>query len=285
MRLLLLASGSSGNVAYLEAGPAGAPTRLLIDAGLPPAEIEARLERVPSSSSPLTLSQIDAALITHDHRDHAGYAAALKRPLWATSGTRRVRRLEAELVRAGARFQIGAFAIEPVLLPHDADETVGYVLEADGARVGILTDCGHDAPEVARAYAGCRVLALEANHDRELLRLGPYPPSLKRRVSGPRGHLSNEQSAQLLEQMCALAKSPELVIAAHLSRPNNRPLLARRALERALGFSGQVIVASQAGGSPLIEVSREGVRIVPQRRQQLAFDFSPSEVRLQGAST
>lgn len=276
MRLLLLGSGSSGNAAFFEAGPSGARTQILIDAGLSPGEIEARLERVPGrpGDPPITLSQIDAALITHDHRDHAGYATQLGRPLYATSGTRRVRRLEAELVRAGERFRVGAFEVEPVLLPHDADETVGYVLRADGAQVGILTDCGHDAPEVARAYAGCDVIALEANHDLDLLRRGPYPPSLKRRVSGPRGHLSNEQSAQLLTQMCAIGKAPKLVIAAHLSVPNNRPALARRALTRALGPRGQVIVATQGGGSPLVEIADGEVRIAPVRREQLAFDFS-----------
>ena len=84
-------------------------------------------------------------------------------------------------------------------MPHDAVETVGYVVSDGSSRVGILTDCGHDAPEVAQAYAGCDVLVLEANHDVTMLRYGPYPPSLKRRVGGRLGHLSNDQAASLLE--------------------------------------------------------------------------------------
>jgi phosphoribosyl 1,2-cyclic phosphodiesterase len=271
VRLSLLGSGSSGNVAYVEAGP----TRLLVDAGLAQPEIALRLARVGTEGGPLTLERIDGVLITHDHNDHAGCAATLGRPLWATAGTRRACQLEAELVRAGQPFTVGAFEVLPVLLPHDAEETVGYVLAADGARVGILTDCGHDAPEVAAAYAGCDVLALETNHDATMLRYGPYPPSLKRRVGGRRGHLSNDQAASLLKQMCKLGPAPKLVIAAHLSQANNRTLLAKSALDRVLGRAGRVIVAAQARPTPVVTVERGRVELGPLVREQLAFDFAP----------
>jgi len=269
LRFTLLGSGSSGNVAYVEAGN----TRVLVDAGLPKCEIEARLQRIPDPDGPITLQRIDAVLVTHEHSDHMGCARSLGRPLWATAGTRRVGQLEAEVVRTGQRFRVGALEVLPVLLPHDADETVGYVLTDGESQVGVLTDCGHDAPDVARAYAGCDVIVLETNHDATMLKYGPYPPSLKRRVGGRLGHLSNHQSASLLRQMMQHGPAPKLVIAAHLSQANNRPSLAKSALDRVLGRSGRVIVATQVRGCPLIAIERGRVRHAPDRHEQLTFDF------------
>ncbi|HZS40490.1 MAG TPA: MBL fold metallo-hydrolase [Polyangia bacterium] len=271
MRLTLLGSGSSGNVAFVEAGA----TRLLVDAGLPKEEIVARLARVPAPDGPLTLAHVTAVLVTHDHADHAGCAPALGRPVFATEGTRQACGWDSTArVLAGIRFTVGEIAVHPVLLPHDAVETVGYVLEGGGARVGILTDCGHDAPEVAQAYAGCDVLVLEANHDVTLLKHGSYPPSLKRRVGGRLGHLSNDQAAALLRAMCLAGKPPRLVIAAHISQANNRPLLAKRALDRVLGRAGRVIVATQARGTPVIVVENGRVTVEPGLNEQLAFNFA-----------
>jgi phosphoribosyl 1,2-cyclic phosphodiesterase len=273
LRLSLLGSGSSGNVAYVEAGG----TRLLVDAGLTRAEIEVRLRRLDGG---LTLGDIDAVLVTHDHHDHVGCAGSLGRPLYATAGTRRAAGLDgAERVLAGQHFTVGAIEVLPVLLPHDADDTVGYVLSSGGARVGILTDCGHDAPEVAVAYAGCDVLVIEANHDATMLRYGPYPPSLKRRVGGRRGHLSNEQAASLVRQICQLGPAPKLVIAAHISQANNRPQLAKSALDRALGRgigrAPRVLCAAQGRPTPIIVVESGRVNAAPLVREQLAFDFAP----------
>jgi len=278
LRLTLLGSGSSGNVAYIEAGPAGAVARVLIDAGLPKAEIERRLKRTTDEAgTPLGLHHIDAVLVTHDHSDHAGCAAQLGRPLFATAGTRRACSLEAGLVRSGVLFNVGPIEVQPVLLPHDADETVGYTLSYGGCKVGVLTDCGWDAPEVAEAYAGCDVIALETNHDVTMLRFGPYPPSLKRRVGGRYGHLSNEQAASLLSRMCALGPAPRLVIASHISLANNRPQLAKRVLERVLGRRGRVIVANQGYGTPMITVEPGRLVVSPMRHEQLCFDFAYEE--------
>jgi phosphoribosyl 1,2-cyclic phosphodiesterase len=273
LRLTLLGSGSSGNVAFVEAGT----TRLLVDAGLPRPELEARLARVPA-----TLADIDAVLVTHDHADHAGSAAQLGRPIWATTGTRQACGWSADeifRVRAGVPFTVGAFTVTPVLLPHDAVETVGYVLAAGGAQVGILTDCGHDAPEVAAAYAGCDLLVLEANYDVTLLKYGSYPPSLKRRVGGRLGHLSNDQAASLLRAMCLAGAPPRLVVAAHLSQANNRPLLAKRAFDRVLGRGGRVLVAHPQRGTPMINVERGRVTVEPGLNEQLSFNFPTQELQ------
>lgn len=277
MRFSLLGSGSSGNVAYIEAGG----TRVLVDAGLPRGEIERRLAKLPSDAA-ACLEDIDAVLVTHDHSDHGGHAAALRRPLYATAGTRQALSLEATRVVAGEPFTVGALRVLPVLLPHDAVETVGYVVSDGSSRVGILTDCGHDAPEVAQAYAGCDLLVLECNHDITMLRYGPYPPSLKRRVSGRLGHLSNDQAASLLKLMLQAGPAPKLVIAAHLSLANNRAQLAKSSLDRVLGRGGKVLVATSQG-SAIFRIESGRVRVEPARNEQLSFAFpaSPSDASAQ----
>jgi phosphoribosyl 1,2-cyclic phosphodiesterase len=268
MRFSLLGSGSSGNVAYIESRG----TRVLVDAGLCRAEIDRRLQKLPSSHA-TSVAAIDAVLITHDHNDHGGFAATIGRPLFATAGTRLALAVEATLVRAGEPFPVGALTVHPVLLPHDAVETVGYVVSDGEARVGVLTDCGHDDPNVAKGFAGCDLLVLEANYDDTMLRYGPYPPSLKRRVGGRLGHLSNEQSASLLEMIIAHGRPPKLVIAAHLSQANNRPALAKKALDPVLGKSGRVIVAN-GRGTPIFTVEEGRVRGEPSRNEQLSFTFA-----------
>jgi phosphoribosyl 1,2-cyclic phosphodiesterase len=272
MRFSLLGSGSSGNVAYVESRG----TRVLVDAGLCRAEIDRRLQKLPSDCA-TSVANIDAVLITHDHNDHGGFAATIGRPLYATAGTRLALAVDATLVRGGQSFTVGAITVAPVLLPHDAVETVGYVLSDGESKVGVLTDCGHDAPDVAQGFAGCDLLVLEANHDVTMLRYGPYPPSLKRRVGGRLGHLSNEQSASLLAMMIEAGPAPKLVIAAHLSQANNRPALARRALDHALGRSGRVIVAN-GRGTPIFTIEEGRVRGEPSRNEQLSFTF-PSQAR------
>ena len=273
MRFSLLGSGSSGNVAYFEAAPiGGARTRLFVDAGLSRAEVERRLQKMPTSAA-VALDDIDGVLLTHEHNDHAQHAKGLKRPLWATAGTRLALGLDAQLVRAGERYRIGAFTVAAVGIPHDAAETVGYVLSDDTGKVGIITDCGSDAPEVAAGFAGCDALVLETNYDVTMLRYGPYPPSLKRRVSGRLGHLSNDQAASLLKQIMQLGPAPKLVIAAHISQANNRPQLAKSALDRVLGRPGRVVTASPRG-TPIFAVEDGRVRAEPMRNEQLAFSFN-----------
>ena len=267
MRFSLLGSGSSGNVAYIEAGG----TRVLVDADLSKAEIDRRLQKLPSDAA-TSVEEIDAVLVTHDHSDHGGHAAALGRPLYATAGTKQALSLEATRVLAGEAFTIGALRVTPVLLPHDAVETVGYVVGDGSSKIGILTDCGHDAPEVAQAYAGCDVLVLECNHDVTMLRYGPYPPSLKRRVGGRLGHLSNEQAASLLKMMLQAGPAPKLVIAAHLSLANNRAQLAKSSLDRVLGRGGRVLVATSRG-TGIFTVESGRVRNEPSRNEQLSFTF------------
>jgi len=258
LRLIVLGSGSTGNVTYVESGPANAPTRLLIDAGLARAEIDGRLVRAGLPDDPhqrrARLAAVDALIVTHEHDDHLGSAATLGLPIWATGGTQRAADLASETLYAGRAQRFGAISVEPIALPHDAAETIGLVFDDGACRMGILTDCGHDAEEVAAQFAGCDVLVLETNHDLSLLRRGPYPPSIKRRIASDQGHLSNAQAASILAQIARRGRLPRVIIAAHLSAANNDPRVARRALVEVAGPEVEILVAGPLG-APAVTLS------------------------------
>jgi phosphoribosyl 1,2-cyclic phosphodiesterase len=272
MRVTVLASGSAGNSILIEADR----TRLLVDAGPSARELARRLDR---SATATRLEDVQAVLVTHEHSDHVGGASALSSAglaLFATAGTARAARLtRSRPIAAGEPFEVGALAVTPVALPHDAAEPVGFVLSDGEARVGILTDCGHPDPAVAAAFAGCDVLVLETNHDPDMLRAGGYPPTLKRRIGGRRGHLSNEQAAELLRLMGRPA--PRAIVLAHLSQMNNRPRLARLAVERALAALGErprLLVASQGRPTAPVACEAGGIRVLPaEDDRQLALAF------------
>jgi len=134
--------------------------------------------------------------------------------------------------RAGVAFQIGEIAVSPFTIPHDAADPVGFVFAAEGVRVAVATDLGYMPPNVQAQLRRCDLMLLEANHDLEMLRDGPYPWQVKQRVLSRVGHLSNDATAQFLEQSYDGAAT--YLILAHLSESNNMPELARMAAERAL---------------------------------------------------
>jgi phosphoribosyl 1,2-cyclic phosphodiesterase len=251
VRFRSLGSGSEGNALIVEA----ADTTVLIDAGFASAELERRLARAQVQPS-----DIDAILVTHEHGDHARGVARFARrhdlPVIATYGTIaamgsdwqdvRLRHCDSDEVFLVGHLEIRAFAV-----PHDAREPVQYVLSDDRFRLGVLTDVGHVTGHIIGALSACDALFLEANHCEELLATGPYPPSLKERVGGRYGHLSNAQAAEAL----AAVSSARLqhVVAAHLSQQNNTPERAVAAFASALGnASVELSVASQEAGCPWI---------------------------------
>lgn len=253
MRFASLGSGSKGNATVVEAGG----TRVLIDCGFKLREVEARLHRLG-----LEAGQLDAILVTHEHGDHLGGVSRLARrhriPVWLTHGTARVWSDPVAEVRhcfdPDQGFTVGALEVQPFAVPHDAAQPCQYVLRHNSHRLGVVSDLGHLTPHVRQALAGCDALLLECNHDVELLAQGPYPPSLKRRVGGDYGHLSNPQAAALL-QGYALERLQHLILT-HLSETNNRPDLALAAVfEAAEGELAVCRCADQAEGMGWCELA------------------------------
>ncbi|HEY6086469.1 MAG TPA: MBL fold metallo-hydrolase [Burkholderiaceae bacterium] len=261
LRFTSLGSGSSGNATLVESlssDEGRCPTRVLIDCGLAPRQLAARL-----ALRGLLVADIDAVFVTHEHSDHVGGVIALERrhgmPVWASAGTwqratARLPRAPAHCVaRDGEPIAVGAITLWPFAVPHDAAEPLQLTCSDSAHRIGILTDLGEPTDAIARALQGCDALLLEANHDRSLLTSGAYPAWLKRRIGGDRGHLANSQSASLLDA-CRHA-ALQHVVAAHLSQQNNRPELALAALRGALGSATTCLsVADAAHGCDWIEI-------------------------------
>jgi len=226
MRVASLGSGSKGNATLIQV----ADTNILVDCGFGLKDIESRLKN--RGVLPETLSAI---LVTHEHSDHLKGAPMLANrygiPLWSTSGTARHFKRQvvtAQTFHSNQRLSIGHFDIEPVTVPHDSAEPSQFVFRHNGLSFGILTDLGSLTKHVQKAYHDCQVLMLECNHDPVMLQNGPYPASLKRRVSGDFGHLSNAQAAELLTTVNR--KALKHVLVSHVSEQNNDPNLAMDAI-------------------------------------------------------
>jgi phosphoribosyl 1,2-cyclic phosphodiesterase len=233
VRFCSLGSGSSGNGLVVEAGR----TRVLMDCGFNLADTVRRLERADLAPRDLT-----AIVVTHEHDDHLGGVARFAKrhaiPVYLTRGTAQwlPEDFPAVLVRLidpHTAFAIDEMQVEPFPVPHDAREPVQYAFGDGDARVGVVTDLGCVTQHVVEKLSGCTALVIECNHDLDLLMEGPYPYSLKQRVSGRFGHLCNADAAHLLR---ALDRSRlRHLVAAHLSLQNNKPELAVRALCEAAG--------------------------------------------------
>ena len=256
MKLASLGSGSKGNATLVEADD----TLVLIDCGFTVKETEQRLARLG-----LAADQLSAILVTHEHGDHIRSAGALARktgcPVYSSFRTASaVQGKRTSLsganwqeVRPGRTFTIGALQILPVLVPHDAREPCQYRFSWQGRTLGVLTDLGAITPHVVEAYQDCDALVLECNHDAQMLVHGPYPPSLKRRVGGMLGHLSNDQAAALLRQ--ANVDRLQHLVLSHLSEQNNTSRHALDAIERVVTRGRERIgVASQTEGFGWLQV-------------------------------
>ena len=221
-----LASGSEGNCLVIDAEG----TRILVDAGISTRRIKTIKQSLALLG--LTPDDLSAILISHEHTDHtAGLATLLKHhpiPLYATGGTAfylrpRLPQLDSclHLVSPDSSFSVGPAQVTVFATSHDAGESVDYRVDCGDAAVGILTDTGF-VPEPV----------LESNHDVEWLRSGPYPYSLKQRILGQRGHLSNEDAAAFARRMAECGT--RCIVLAHLSRENNTPQRALAVMETAL---------------------------------------------------
>jgi phosphoribosyl 1,2-cyclic phosphodiesterase len=255
MHLQVLGSGSGGNAALVRAGEC----HLLLDAGLP---IEVLLQRLDDAR--VAHERIGHVALTHGHLDHARAAGIFGRKTRATvhccerlmsnASLRRAPRLST--LAPGGTVELSdpwgprgrdVIVLRSVAIPHDADPTIAFRMEHAGRVAVLVTDMGHPDRHAARQLAGAHLLVLEFNHDLGMLEGGPYERSLKRRIAGPHGHLSNEQAAEML---CHLA-GPELhtLVLAHLSEVNNAPLLALAAAREMLEHLGlghvRVVIAAQ----------------------------------------
>jgi phosphoribosyl 1,2-cyclic phosphodiesterase len=234
LRMCILGSSSKGNSIYV----ASERTAVLIDAGLSAKQIKLRLERIG-----VRLAQIDAVCISHEHSDHVrGLRVLLKNSdmrLYANAGTAGAvaridghHKLNWSIFTTGSPFTVGDLTVTPFALPHDAYEPVGYTVESGADKIGIATDLGMVTTLARARLRGCRALVLEANHDERMLAASQRPWSLKQRIMGRQGHLSNEAAAEALTD-CA-DQNLKRVYLAHLSDECNRMVLAKEIVGTAL---------------------------------------------------
>jgi phosphoribosyl 1,2-cyclic phosphodiesterase len=226
VRYATLGSGSRGNCTVVQ----HEGVSVLVDCGLTLRDARRGLDALGVQAQ-----DVAAVLVTHEHGDHGrgvpALARALRAPVLASFGTARaVKGLEGpELIAHDDRLDFGPLSARAVTVPHDAQEPLQFVFEVDGAgpgvtRLGVLTDLGHVSPLVRERFGACDALLLETNHDPERLWQGRYPVSVKRRVAGDWGHLSNAQAAALLAEV-DLDRLTQVTLA-HVSQENNDGALA-----------------------------------------------------------
>jgi len=231
-----------------------------VDAGLSVLQLRKRLAAIGED-----LGRIDAVLITHEHSDHIAGLPVIARHQRSESANRHLRAVihlsrlteptidwgeqqpaRLELFQAGAEFIVGDIEVQSFSIPHDAVDAVGFSFEAEGVRLGIATDLGYIPESVKFHLRRANLLLLEANHDLDMLKIGPYPWSVKQRVMSRVGHLSNMHMSDYLTQDIG-CETAHLVLG-HLSEHNNHPaivqMIASEALERR-ALPAQLTIASQ----------------------------------------
>ena len=238
LRVTVLGSGSGGNLTLVE----GSRGRIAIEMGLSEREAARRLR-----ACGVEPRELDALFVSHEHGDHVRGAPLFSRrhgvPIYTTAATARAAGLAAlELgglveIEPGGETICAGMSVRTFPVPHDAADTIGYVVEEGGARLGYATDLGHPSALVMERLRGCEILVVEANHDVEMLRSGTYPAHVKQRVLGRHGHLSNDQAAELLRE--TVTPATRSVFLAHLSERNNDGRLAIGAGRRALRAGGR----------------------------------------------
>ena len=266
VKFTILGSGSSGNCAYLETADA----RVLVDAGFSPLQIRKRLATIGRTPENLT-----AILITHEHSDHIsgllGMADKYHIPVYCNRGTQDgtvwafkskwaskknplldgldgteqlKKKIDWRLFETGASFEIGDVSIETFSIPHDAQDPVGYLLRTAAGNFGFATDLGHTTKLVLDRIRAANVLVLESNHDVKMLQDCPRRAwSLKQRILGRHGHLSNVAAAEAAAQI--MSAGLRHLYLAHLSRECNKPELAEHVMAEQLHHIGAMHVRLQ----------------------------------------
>ena len=247
MEFYTLASGSSGNCSLVRAGK----TTLLIDAGISCRRIERSLRMLG-----LTLGDLTAVLITHEHADHVSGLATLTKkcaaPVYVTRGAAHILTCPVSPFTAGDTLTFAGCMVRSFSTSHDAADPVGYRIDTAGGSLGFLTDTGFVTDAAAETLLGVDALLLEANHDLAALENGPYPYFLKRRILSREGHLSNDAAAEFA--LNAVKAGARDILLAHLSKENNTPELAEYAVARALQAAGLSIRLCVAPRDEISEV-------------------------------
>lgn len=255
MKVSVLGSGSGGNAAVVSSGK----TSVLVDAGFRVKELARRCRHAGIEPESLT-----GLLLTHEHSDHVlgalDFSQKFGVPIFCSRGTARALDLDGSLfaqfveIPPGRDRTIGEISVRAFATPHDANESLAYRFEDTAASCVIATDLGHCGGAFVEFLGGVNALFFEFNHDEDLLRDGPYHWSLKKRISGGFGHLSNSQSADALSG--AIWEGLRHVVALHLSRQNNDPALVSAALAEALRPAGRTVAygcADQSAGYAAVE--------------------------------
>lgn len=261
MQICTIASSSSGNCTLVSDGG----TNILIDAGVSCRKISTALKELG-----ILCSDISAVFITHEHTDHIcglktfekQFGIPVMAPIAVARGiTAAIPEIECYIkeISVGEELNIGSLSIRAFHTPHDTEESVGYKITDGKKTFALATDMGHVSEEVLRELIGVDAAVLEANHDPELLKTGPYPFHLKKRILSDYGHLSNRLCGLLAGRL--FEHGAKNIILAHLSKENNTPELAYKTVAKYMSESGAVpgenvglYVAPRSEHGPVIEV-------------------------------
>ncbi len=245
MKFICFGSGSSGNCYYLYTTHAG----ILIDVG-----ISTRILKKHFKDRQLPLQHIKNIIVTHDHADHikavGTMSEELQIPVYATEKVHKgidsnyvvrgkVPQEQRHILQKNINIQINEFNITPFSVPHDSQDCVGFRIEHQGCVFVLMTDVGYVTDEMKTFINEANYLVIEANHDKEMLRTGPYPQFLKARVSSQIGHLDNHACAQAIAENAT--QKLKHVWLCHLSEENNHPELARKTIEAVLRSFGIIV--------------------------------------------
>ncbi len=254
MNIISLQSGSNGNCIYVETSGIS----LLFDAGISGKQAMTRL-----ASRGRDIEEVDALIISHDHADHVSCAGIYHRkfslPVYVTTRTLRAAKSRRDLgvlrdvqhFRAGDTMRFGPVRVETVQTPHDGADGSAFIIDDGHSRLGIFTDLGHVYGDLKSALASVDAAVLESNYDPSMLETGRYPRALKRRISGPGGHLSNIEAAELVAGRGGRLK---WVCLGHLSEENNDPELALRTHRDVIGSSLKLHVASRYKATQVLHI-------------------------------
>lgn len=276
MRIWSLGSGSRGNGVVLLSGERA----LLVDCGFGPRALATRLKAIGVAPE-----QIEGLVLTHEHQDHAHGAERAQHkwrwPVYASEGTlARLPEISARWRRPvvpGEGVHAGDFTLEGCAVPHDAAAPLAFAVTANrsGARIGIAHDLGAVPEGLPALFARCDALLVEANHDAEMLRAGPYAPSLKARIRSGRGHIDNVQAGELVSTL--VHPGLQFVALLHLSETNNTPELAAATVGSIVRRAGASVPVRAAAGRAPDALGTVGARNAPSpngpRAEQFALEL------------